>query len=126
MQEKQSRTVAYLKGKRLDGTGKTVEDVQVKGTQRIVTFKDGSHEVMHRDAFMDKFIHTMNRHQAASSKRGMRKLPGGKVAITLGGKQRGERKIYSSESEATKALSRKYGNTNKRTKAGGKTRNKGS
>lgn len=106
---RQSSSARYLRGKTFPGTTLTVTDVTVNGPKRLVHLSDGSvKEFKTAAGFKKQLYDIMAKNQLATAMRGIRHTAQG-VTATIGGKLRGERRIYSSKGRAVAALNKIYG-----------------
>jgi 23S rRNA pseudoU1915 N3-methylase RlmH len=81
------------------------------GKMRIVHLANGESFRETKAKVLEKFQQVLSADQKAKSLRSMRKTSDGKVAVTIGGAKKGERKTFASVAAAKAAVSRHYGKT---------------
>jgi hypothetical protein len=106
---KESRSTEFLSGKKIAGHEAPVSGVYKQAQKRVIVFRDGSTHEMDLKQLKKTFDATLQKHQRAEMEQTKIRKPDGQTSIKIGGKEKGERKNYKTESAANAALTRAYG-----------------
>lgn len=114
-QQTLSSMMRFLKGRQLPdaGTDAPIARVVKQGNKRIVTFGDGTRKTYTKANLVAQFNKRLQQDQAKMAVRSIRFVDEKRksVKVTIGGKQKGERKTYSSRGHALRAVERAYPHT---------------
>jgi hypothetical protein len=100
----------YLEARQLHGapTSAPVKQITKRGGWRTVHFEDGTKQTYSKRQLVNRFNVTLQRDQAKMAVKSVRQMKDGTATAMIGGKQRGERRKYSSPQSALRAIRRAY------------------
>lgn len=104
-----SSTNRLLEGRTIDGSTSPVKTVLAKGNLRTIQFENGEVRRTTKAVLTKIVAETVADEYRLKSQRSVRTRPDGSVGVTLGGPERGERKVYASKAAAKAAITRYYG-----------------
>ena len=99
----------YLEGKHLPTyEAAPVKRIEKKGTDRIVTFEDGTKKVYTERRLLSLFHKRLQTDQAKKALRSIRQTPNKTFKVTIGGNVKGERKEFKHRGHALNAIKKAY------------------
>jgi hypothetical protein len=103
-----SDTIRFLKGKKVAGLPAPVAQVLKWGEKRVVVDAEGHRQTVTQERLKTMFNQAMAQYQYLDLRKTVHTRPDGTASVILGGREKGERKVYVSREAALQALNRRY------------------
>ncbi len=100
----------YLQGKSLPNanTESPVKRIEKRGSERIVTFADGTRQTFSKAGLVSQFTSRLQTEQAKAALKSIRETPQGTHKVTIGGRVEGERREVRYQGHAVNAVRKAY------------------